>query len=40
MTATPEGWPLADIVTADEKPLSEVIVTVADAEPPVEAPTL
>lgn len=40
LTLTPEGCPLADKVTADEKPLMEVMVTVADTEPPVEALTL
>lgn len=40
LTLTPEGCPLADRVTADEKPLIEVIVTVADAELPVEVLTL
>ena len=40
LTLTPEGCPLADRVTDDEKPLMDVIVTVADAEPPVEVLTL
>lgn len=40
MTVTPEGCPLADRVTGDEKLLMELIVTVADAEPPAEVLTL
>jgi hypothetical protein len=40
LTSTPEGCPLADKATGDEKPLREVIVTVAEVEPPAEALTL
>jgi metal-sulfur cluster biosynthetic enzyme len=40
LTLTPEGCPLADKLTGDEKPLIEVIVAVADAEPPADVLTL
>jgi chitodextrinase len=40
LTVTPEGWPLGVSVTGDENSLIEVIVTIADVEPPGEAETV